>query len=557
MRDILVLLATMGGGLGCFLLGMKHLSEGLQSVGGAGLKRFMSAMTTNRIAGLVTGVVSTVIVQSSSIITVMTVGFVSSGLMDLTQAINVIIGSNIGTTATAWLIAYAPDVRLMGFAAVTLGAILYFGFRREGVHNSGLAFLGLGLVFVGLYCMNVAIAPLKKSEAALKLFATLDAATLGGLLRCFAVSLVFTAIVQSSAATTAIAMTLANQGVITFEAAAATVFGMNIGTTVTAWLAAAGGSTEARRTAMAHTLFNVAGTIILMPLFIPVVLPSVKAFFPDWAAAPAAPMAAVHTGFNIVTTLCFLPFTAPFAAFVKRIVKERKSVAEIPRLVYLDAHMKMSPFICCSQAYQTMRFMAESVKDMMESVRAVLEGDAAPETEKHIFHREDILDRVQCEVTEFLGKVMSARLPVSVAEYARALLRIADEYESLSDEFPVIVKAYRRIRSDGAPWSADSRTAVLGILKDLDAFQERVLAAFLAGRHLRESVLAELSVTSKGLRHAIRAARESQLQRIGSAESAPLVALATLDIFNALDRARSCLINLAETLAGGKRTDRV
>jgi hypothetical protein len=110
---------------------------------------------------------------------------------------------------------------------------------------------------------------------------------------------------------------------------------------------------------------------------------------------------------------------------------------------------------------------------------------------------------------------MSARLPASVAEYARALLRIADEYESLSDEFPVIVRAYRRIRSGDAPWSADSRAAVLGILKDLAAFQDRVLAAFFAGKHLRESVLAELSVTSKNLRHAIRAARESQLQRIG------------------------------------------
>ena len=359
---------------------------------------------------------------------------------------------------------------------------------------------------------------------------------------------------QPIADAAAIAMTLANQGVITFEAAAATVFGMNIGTTVTAWLAAAGGSTEARRTAMAHTLFNVAGTVILISLFIPVVLPAVKAFFPDWSTAPAAPMAAVHTGFNIVTTLCFLPFTAPFAAFVKRIVKERRDIAEVPHLVYLDAHMKMSPFICCSQAYQTMRFMAESVKDMLESARAVLNGDAAPETERHIFHREDILDRVQCEVTEFLGKVMSARLPTSVAEYARALLRIADEYESLSDEFPVIVKAYRRIRSGNASWPAASRAAVFGILEDLDAFQQRVLMAFLVGKHLRASALAELSVTSKGLRHAISAARENQLRSIGSAESAPLVALATLDIFNALDRARSCLINIAETLAGGKRT---
>ena len=157
-------------------------------------------------------------------------------------------------------------------------------------------------------------------------------------------------------------------------------------------------------------------------------------------------------------------------------------------------------------------------------------------------------------VSTIIVQVRSARLPVSVAEYARALLRIADEYESLSDEFPVIVKAYRRVKSGDAPWPVDSRAAVLGILKDLDAFQLRVLAAFMAGKHLRESVLAELSVTSKGLRRAIRAARESQLQRIGDAESAPLVALATLDIFNALDRARSCLINIAETLAGGKRT---
>ncbi len=553
MKDILILLATMGGGLGCFLMGMKHLSEGLQSIGGAGLKRFMSAMTTNRITGMVTGVVSTIIVQSSSIITVMTVGFVSSGLMDLTQAINVIIGSNIGTTATAWLIAYAPDVRLMGFAAVTLGAILYFGFRREGIHNGGLAVLGLGLVFIGLHCMNMAIAPLKKSEEALKLFATLDAATLGGLLRCFAVSLVFTAIVQSSAATTAIAMTLANQGVITFEAAAATVFGMNIGTTVTAWLAATGGSTEARRTAMAHTLFNVAGTIILMPLFIPVVLPTIKSFFPDWSVEPAAPMAAVHTGFNIVTTLCFLPFTGPFAALVKRIVKERRGADDVPHLVYLDAHMKMSPFICCSQAYQTMQFMATSVKEMLESTRIVLSGDATIEIERHIFHREEILDRVQCEITEFLGKVMSARLPSSVAEYARALLRIADEYESLSDEFPVIVRAFRRVRAENP--SAASNSSVLDVLDGVNAFQQRVLTAFLVGKHLRESTLAELSATSKRLRHAIATAREDLLHRIGNADSTPLAALATLDIFNAIDRARSCLINIAETLAGGKRAD--
>lgn len=539
----------MAGGLGCFLLGMKHLSEGLQSIGGAGLKKFMSGMTTNRFAGVATGMFSTMIVQSSSIITVMAVGFVSSGLMNLTQAINVIIGSNIGTTVTGWIIAYAPDVEMMGLSLTAAGAIMYFGMKREGVHNGGLALLGLGLVFVGLYCMNKGLEPVKKSQAALELFATLDATTAGGLARCFAVSLIFTALVQSSSATTAIVITLANQGVITFPAAAATVFGMNVGTTVTAWLAAIDGSTEARRTAMAHTLFNVTGTVVLMPLFIPVVVPLVKRVFPGWESEPAVPIAAVHTGFNIVTTLAFLPFVNRFSDFVKRIVKERES--QVPKLVYLDSHMKMSPLICCGQAYRTMLFMADSVGEMMDTVKRILSGEGGREDEEHVFHREDILDNVQCEITQFLGKVMSARLPADVAEYSRVLLRTADEYESLSDEFPVIVKAYRRLREAAGGFDDGSR--VFPVLDSVKAFMDKVNAEFRRGEEVRPVTLASLAAEAKDIRLDILDARERQLRLIGTAESEPLAALATLDIYNAADRMRSCLLNISETLAGGKK----
>lgn len=549
MNNWLVSVITMAGGLGCFLLGMKHLSEGLQSIGGAGLKKFMSGMTTNRFAGVATGMCSTMIVQSSSIITVMAVGFVSSGLMNLTQAINVIIGSNIGTTVTGWIIAYAPDVEMMGLSLTAIGAVMYFGMKREGVHNGGLALLGLGLVFVGLFCMNKGLEPVKKSQAALDLFATLDATTVGGLMRCFIVSLVFTALVQSSSATTAIVITLANQGVITFPAAAATVFGMNVGTTVTAWLAAIDGSTEARRTAMAHTLFNVTGTVVLMPLFVPVVIPLMKSVFPNWQSSPAVPIAAVHTGFNVITTMAFLPFVNQFSDFVRRIVKERKS--QVPKLVYLDSHMKMSPLICCGQAYRTMLFMADSVEEMMSAVKRVLAGESGRDDEDHVFHREDVLDNVQCEITQFLGKVMSARLPVEVAEYSRTLLRAADEFESLSDEFPVMVKAYRRLREAGGGFAAGDR--VFAVLDAVGSLMGKVNAEFRRGEGLQPVALASLQAESKDIRLDILDSRERLLRTIGSAESEPLTTLAMLDIYNAADRMRSCIVNIAETLAGGKK----
>ena len=209
MTQLLAVLVIVGGGLGTFLLGMKHLSEGLQALSGSGLRKFMSIATTHRLAGIGTGAVSTMIVQSSSIITVMVVGFVSSGLMNLAQAVNVIIGSNIGTTATAWLIAFAPDVKMLGLAVILVGAALYFFQSRERLHNAGLALMGLGCVFMGLYWMKEGVEPVRTMPMVMEAFRSLDATSGAGLAKCVLASLVFTAVVQSSAATTAIAMTLA------------------------------------------------------------------------------------------------------------------------------------------------------------------------------------------------------------------------------------------------------------------------------------------------------------------------------------------------------------
>lgn len=560
MSQVFSILIIVGGGLGTFLLGMKHLSEGLQAVSGSGLRRFMSLATTHRLAGVGTGVITTVIVQSSSIITVMVVGFVSSGLMNLSQAINVIIGSNIGTTATAWLIAFAPDVKVLGLCVVLAGAAFYFFQRNERLHNLGLAFMGLGCIFMGLYWMKEGMEPVRSMPMVVDAFRSLDATTAWGLAKCVLVSLAFTAVVQSSAATTAIAMTLAQQGLLSFEAAAATVFGMNIGTTMTAWLAAFNGSAEARQTALAHTLFNVAGTILLIPFFVPAILPLATSFFPHYADAVtangvttyphmAAPMAAIHTIFNVITTCFFLPFSRQFAGFVSRVIKAPPS--EKPHLSALKMSSYISPVIACDQALLEVGFMRDSDLELLGGIKDVLAGKATNSAEEHILHREDVLDNVQREITEFLGRIMVKRAPTEVSDRVRRLLRLSDELESVSDEAAAILKATRRLRKGGQNFSAQSYQTMLGVHEIVFALAETVSGLIKSPRPRFD--LAALQANSHDIGRRIHDARRNQLDRVGPDDpDSPVRVLAELDILNAYERIRSCYINMAETLAGRK-----
>ncbi len=560
MNQAISILVMVGGGLGTFLLGMKHLSEGLQAVSGSGLRRFMSLATSHRLAGVGTGVITTVIVQSSSIITVMVVGFVSSGLMNLSQAINVIIGSNIGTTATAWLIAFAPDVKMLGLCVVLVGAAFYFFQRNERLHNLGLAFMGLGCIFMGLYWMKEGMEPVRSMPMVVDAFRSLDATTAWGLAKCVLVSLAFTAVVQSSAATTAIAMTLAQQGLLSFEAASATVFGMNIGTTMTAWLAAFNGSAEARQTALAHTLFNVAGTILLIPFFVPAILPLATSFFPHYADAVttngvttyphmAAPMAAVHTIFNVITTLFFLPFTRQFARFVSRVIKAPP--AEKPHLSALKMSSYISPVIACDQALLEVTFMRDSGLELLAGIKDVLAGTATEPAEEHILHREEVLDNVQREITEFLGKIMVKRAPTEVSDRIGRLLRLSDELESVSDEAAAILKATRRLRKGGQNFSEQSCQTLLGIHEIVFSLAETVSGLIKSPRPRFD--LAALQANSHDIGGRIHDARRNQLDRVGPDDpDSPVRVLAELDILNAYERIRSCYINMAETLAGRK-----
>ncbi len=520
MDELATVLLKLGAGLGAFLLGMRHLSEGLQAASGEGLRRFMSFATGRRAAGVATGFASTLVVQSSSIIVVMLVGFVTSGLMTLAESVNVLVGANVGTTLTIWLMAFAPSPDILGLAVLTVGALLYFPFRAGRLHDVGLALMGLGLVFIGMHYMKLGVAPIRESprlSAALRSLAAVDFATV-----CFVAlaSALFTAVIQSSAASILIFMTLASEGVITYETAVAALFGANIGTTATGWLAAMGGSRAAKRVAAAHTLTNLAGSLILLPLVLPVFVPLGRALFP--ATRVMVPIAFTDTLFAVLRGALTLPFVAPFTRLLERLIPNRSD--EQPHLSALSGRIAVSPVLALVQASREIAFMAESIDDLLAHVRSVLTGEDAERAERHVYRREEILDNVQKEVTVFIGKLLEKRLTPALADHAGRLVRLADEYESASDEARAIVKAWRR---GGATLSETDLALVLDIHDRLADFR-----------------LAD----SAEIKSRIAAVRQTKIAAIGYGANVES-SIAALDMLTAYDHLRLCLASIAETRA--------
>ena len=544
MKETLTILLTVLGGLGIFLLGMKHLSEGLQAAAGNGLRKFMSRATGHRIVGVMSGIVSTIIVQSSSITTVMLVGFVSTALMTLPQAFAVLIGANIGTTATVWIIAYAPNPQMLGLVGLALGGAMYFFFRGERVHNLGLTVIGLGLVFLGLAFMAQGVMPIRQNPEIAKIFTAMSADSYWSILKIAFASTLLTAVIQSSAATIAIAMALAAQQLITYEVAIAVLFGANIGTTATGWLAAIGGTADAKRTALSHTLSNLIGSLVLVwffPLFL-----KVRDVIPSQMGA----IAITDTVFAICRGCIFFPLVKPFVKFIERLVPQPEN--EKPHLSALRFGVRLSPVIACDQALMEVDFMKASNLELLGCARKVIAGESNAELEKHIVHREDILDNVQKEVTEFLGSIMSKRLAFDVSERARRLLRLTDELESVSDECATILKVVKRLRRQKQQISEKSLKVILNVHDRVSAYAAEVTPLIRSPRGVIP--LEKLQAESKALHEHVRECRKIQLGRIGPEDPGSSVrVLGELDIINAYERIRAYYLNCAETLAGGKR----
>jgi phosphate:Na+ symporter len=543
------------GGLGIFLLGMKHMSEGMQAVAGDRLRKMISAVTDNRIMACLIGTLITGIVQSSSVTTVMVVGFVNSGFMTLMQSLGVILGANIGTTITAWIIAL--KISKYGLPLLGIAAMFFLFSKKDKMRYTALSILGVGMVFFGLEIMGDAFKIPEVKEYLRNVFSVMDATTYLGVMKCALFGCLATMIVQSSSATIGVTIVLSQQGIIGFDAAAGLVLGLNVGTTITAWLASIGTSTNAKRAAYAHIIFNVIGTLWLIPVFflylkgIDAIFDRVQGFMMQnekMTDLTTAKIALVHTGFNVINTIIFLPLMGLLAKLVTWLVPE-KSTQEITHLTYLDIRMLNTPALGILQSQKQLDFMAESVSSMMDQLRERLNNSQDIDLENKLFHREDILDNVQKEIFLYLSKMVSGQVPQDVTTQANMQIRLADEYESLSDYVVNVLKGAKKMENNGLALDGPA-------LEKLMTLHDRV-AAYInkVNRYMKDDsgdLLSWASTEGTAISKLMKDLRAKHLERLQNEEVSPYFSLAYTDILNFYRRMKDHALNIAEVIAGEK-----
>ena len=552
------ILFSVVGGLGIFLLGMRFMSDGLQAVAGDRLRRMIGAFTQNRIMGLLTGLSVTCMVQSSTVTTVMTVGLVNSGFMTLMQALGVIFGANVGTTITGWIL-----VLQIGKYGLPLlgGAAFFFLFAKsDRIRYLGMTIMGVGMLFFGLELMKDGFIPLRTHEGFRVWFHAFEADTYGGIIKCVLVGAVLTMLVQSSSATLGITMGLAAAGVIPFHTAAALVLGENIGTTITSFLAALGATTAAKRAAAGHILFNTIGTIwfvILFPVVVPLIM-TVVGHDPNTVVVRDGvdtfpyilrSIALVHTSFNVVNAILFLPFAGVLAWLIERLIPD-KGAREIKRLTYLDVRMARSPSLGIVQSREQIYVMGEAVEKMFGYLKSILEkpgGDSI--LEEKLFRRENILDQMQKEVVLFLSKLLAGEVPHRVSDEARGQVRMADEYETLSDYQASVLKGLIKLRKNDLSISP----AGLEDLKQLhESVSEYVHMINEAARRDGQDIIARARADGENVTRLMKQIRKRHLQRLSDETVTPLKSLIYLDLLNNYRRMKDHAFNVAEVIAGEK-----
>lgn len=559
IENVIKMIISVVGGLGLFLLGMKHMSEGMQAIAGTKMRKLINAVTNNRFIACGVGVVITSLIQSSSVTTVMIVGMVNAGLMNLTQAIGVILGADIGTTITGWILVL--QIAKYGLPIIGISAFFFLFSKSERIRYTAMMILGLGMVFFGLQLMKDGFYPLRDMPEFIALFSKFTPDSYFGVLRCCLIGALVTAIVQSSSATLGITIGLVGTGVINFETAAALVLGENIGTTITASLASLGASTGAKRAALAHfsiKLIGVAWITALFPFYITLIKKIVGAEailtavdlngVQTYTAAMKA-IALSHTGFNIANVLLFIPFTAVFAALLMKILPD-KIQKEIPHLKFLDVRMLDTPAVGIEQSKMEILRMGEHVGKMLNRLKQVLINNRIDErSEAKIFHQEEVLDIIQKEIVEFLSNLLSGNVPHGVMDQGRRQLRMADEYESISDYITIILKLILKMRQTNLHMSDAGKEELLDVHEKISDYVNLIDQAVQVGN---ESIISKAQTRGDTITHLVSRYRTRHLERVGTAHISPLNSLVFADMLTSYRRIKDHALNIAEALAGEK-----
>jgi phosphate:Na+ symporter len=556
---ILESLAFLLGGLGVFLLGMRFMSDGLQTVAGPSLKNLIGAVTNNRFLGVLVGLVVTCLVQSSAITTVMAIGFVNAEMMLLKQAIGVIMGANVGTTITGWVLVL--DIGKYGLPLAGICALFFCFAKNERLRYTMYAILGVGLVFIGLETMKDALEPLATSEKFRSVFAMFSADTFPGIIKCVVVGCLLTALVQSSSATLGVTIALAYQGLICFETSAALILGQNIGSTITAFIASIGTSKAARRVALFHIIFNVLGVLWVVLLFRPYLhfIQFSLEHFLNIAPSAVTPrieyskenittaIATFHTAFNVVNLFVFLPFTGYIAKILEkcfnRHAPQKKLVA-----TKLENQLLSSPFAAITHSSREILGMGERVNVMLDDLAECLKN--GPESKKRkeaVFAGEAHLDSAQEEVTNFLTRLLSGRASQSIANDAERQLRMSDDLETASDYIAQILKLHLRLQDNNLQFDEEHSQGLLSLHEKNKALIELVLQQINNPRDFQQ--LEAIQQAGFEITQLVRSLRSMHWSRLAEEQYEPLISTTYTDMLSSYRKIKEHLVQVAETIS--------
>ena len=563
---------TLLGALGMFLYGMNLMSAGLQKAAGSKMRGMLTAMTSNPFKGVLTGLGITTVIQSSSATTVMTVGFVNAGLLTLSQAVGVIMGANIGTTVTAWLVSllgFKADISLFAVPLMAVGFILSLSKSDKRRHISELI-VGFSLLFLGLSLMKESVPDLKETPEVLAFIQNWTSYGFGSVLIFLVFGTVLTLVLQSSSATMALTLIMVNMGWIPFEMGAAMVLGENIGTTITANIAAAVGNANARRAAMAHTLFNLFGVCWALALFRPflmlvgtvitwlglpnpmdIVHSSEIAMTADESMSTLYGVSMLHTLFNTFNTAILIWFVPVIVKIVERVIKDKKSDKEdTVKLKFIDAGPLSTAELAIGQARNEVIHFAEISRNGLGYIRQLVNAKSDKEFDQmcaKLVKYEEISDRIEYEIAQFLNALPEDSISEDTRTEAKRMYKIIGELESLGDSGEAVSRILTRRNSHQQKFSAEQVANIDKMLDRVDHAYE-VMIENLKAEHfesidLRLATDCEIEINE--LRNTLR---EEEIYRIDRGEGDYRNSVYYLDTVSEIERMGDFIINISQAL---------
>lgn len=543
--EISTMLFSLFGGLAIFIYSMNLMGDGLQKAAGEKMRRILEVLTSNPLMGILVGTLVTMIIQSSSATTVMVVGFVSAKLMTLPQAIGVIMGANIGTTVTAQIVAF--NLGDYAYLITAIGFILFFFFNKKIIKYIGQTTFSFGLLFVGLNVMSNAMKPLAQSEVFTDIIYCVSNNPILGLI----VGALVTLILQSSSATTAVLLNLARevgadgQALISLQGALPILFGCNIGTTITAILASIGARINAKRAAMAHTIFNVAGSILFM-LFLPYFAKFVAFISPKGQEIEVVgrQIANAHTSFNVINTILWLPFVDLLAKIVTFIVRGEEDTEE-NRVLYLDYKILNNVAVAMDLATKELTRMAELARKMMANAKkAIINSDT--DAAKKVHEIEDIVDMLQTEIIKYLSTMLSqSALTDRQSVRLAGLMHITNDIERMGDHCKNVAElAMEKIDRD-LPFSKEAISDLSNAFNKLNDMVDHSIQSLSEGNiSLAKKVLAEESEIDK-LETDLR---DRHIKRLDSGLCNPASTIMFIELIHNIERIADHCNNIAEAV---------